>query len=670
MKQRFLVNSAIGVAIQTVYVDAGNGNDVNGDGTLTMPFKSLQKAVEYVRSQPFVKRHYDIILLTDVNLSSRLSIYKSLHSITITGGKSLYCAEQIMSYTESEDYVSFTCSEKPYSIIIDGKVKRVSESCDVHYPLDFYHDTESSMDGDEFRIKKPGGFPESLSGNEFIWFYQKWCCDYADVIRNDSDYIYVDPALINSYAKGESKDDEQYFRLMNCPQHLKRGNFFFTYSAADSQYHVTYYKEEGQGSISFVGVPKDAEVISLWNASNVKIKDLKIVGSALQKIMDGQAFSNAKGAITMTRCSNITVESVEFEGTDGYCVCVDKGSHRIEVKGCYMHNLLGGGVSIAGTSDQNSHITVEGNLIKTIGLYHASSVGVLIKTSIYNKVIHNTICDTFYSGMSVGWTWGYGTSNCDYNYIAYNHIHHCMQHVLSDGGGIYTLGKQPNSVIEYNKIHDIYGRKPTGSASGCIYTDEGSSGILIRYNTLFSASRCNFQNYGECNIFFNNILAYPTETVIHVSNNETGRVQNITIRNIIDSTVKLFTANFSDNKSVMMDNFLTDRCPDFLETDTIRDNYVVPISFRNSSDGDFFITEDTKSDNYTRVTSKTSACSTFTYAAMNNAAYGVTDSSLKEKAVLNDTFTLNGESNIPYVNYYKRLAKNITGASNPYLDNN
>ena len=69
------------------------------------------------------------------------------------------------------------------------------------------------------------------------------------------------------------------------------------------------------------------------------------------------------------------------------------------------------------------------------------------------------ICEQFprrvrYTGVSVGWMWNPTPTPCRANLVENNHIHHVMQ-ILSDGGGIYTLGRQPGTVLRGNVIHDV-----------------------------------------------------------------------------------------------------------------------------------------------------------------------------------------------------------------------
>ena len=95
------------------------------------------------------------------------------------------------------------------------------------------------------------------------------------------------------------------------------------------------------------------------------------------------------------------------------------------------------------------------NHIHNLGLVYAPAVGVWALQSGRNQIVHNHIHDLFYTAISVGWTWGYAANQSKGNLIEYNHLHDIGKEMLSDMGGIYTLGVQPGTRIRNNLIHDI-----------------------------------------------------------------------------------------------------------------------------------------------------------------------------------------------------------------------
>jgi hypothetical protein len=256
--------------------------------------------------------------------------------------------------------------------------------------------------------------------------------------------------------------------------------------------------------------------------------DLPIGGSV-------QAAVAVPGALLFRAARDCRVTECTVEHIGLYALEFGYGCRDCAAVGNTMHDLGAGGIR-AGGSDldglgerRTGNLTLTDNHIHHIGRIFHQGIGVFLANAADCVVAHNHIHDTCYTGISVGWTWGYRDTIATHNRVENNLIHHIGAGLLSDMGGIYTLGVQPGSIIRGNHLHHIWSHDYGGWG---IYLDEGTAHFLVEHNLVHDTKDAGFMiHYGRENTARYNIFARGKRATVTVGRIDPGH----------------YAANFFDN---------------------------------------------------------------------------------------------------------------------------
>lgn len=370
-----------------------------------------------------------------------------------------------------------------------------------------------------------------------------WCDEHLPVHSVDSETGRIETTKPSSMTV--RVDDN--FVYENVKEALLLPGEWYLDRAEKKLYYIPENGDTVENTVLYAG--KTEQLLSFGNINNIAFQGIDFINTDFDQV-DGthfpaslfgedhplyknieyggvhpQAAFETPAAINVVASSGIDFTDCRFENISYTAVKFDKGANNCNVTSCRFNEIGGNAVFIHGDfviPATTENINIRDCHISYYGRIFNNAIGVLLTHAANCDIANNEIHDGWYTGVSVGWNWGYADHPTNNIKISNNLIYNIGNGWLSDMGGIYTLGVQPDTVISGNVIYNVgcddgkYGYGGWG-----IYLDEGSSEILVENNLAYDCSSQTFhQHYGRDNVIRNNIFAFGGEGQFIVTRNE------------------------------------------------------------------------------------------------------------------------------------------------------
>lgn len=307
--------------------------------------------------------------------------------------------------------------------------------------------------------------------------------------------------------------------MQNAPALLSPGTYAYDYKNG-----VIYvFPEEGVSMTqACIEYPVAESLLVLEELSDFTIEGIEFTGTTSRYVCEhayhsGQAntikhVGRLKQAAILTKgMTRFTVNGCRFSDLGSNGLQMTDCTRRASITECVFRNIAMNALSIGNPSwvwsepqNRNYALLVENNLFTRIGYDYPSAPCIYIGMVDGLKILHNTIRDCAYSGMSVGWGWSRvyyeagEACNVRAAEIAYNRIENFMD-VLRDGGAIYVLGGNCNieNSERFNRMHHNYARLTVrrDTSKFGYYCDGSSTNWDLSDSVMINCARPLFSQY-------------------------------------------------------------------------------------------------------------------------------------------------------------------------------
>jgi hypothetical protein len=506
----FLTNAFIAegktlASVLTSYYVSPGGNDLN-PGTKELPFATIQKARDIIRTVnssmsgdiyvclrggAYYQTQTLIFDERDAGTNSYNIIYRNYsgEAPTISGGKVI------------TGWTVYDTLNAIWRAPIGGlKIRQlyVNDSAATRARTD---DSSSSW---LLNVSKPSDVEvvRLISGG--------WAHDFLRIIPTNSGYTVKEPE--NTYYNNIAyylQGKDLFFE--NDRVFIKNGGEW----ASNSQEEYVYYKPRtGEAMSAVVVVAPVCDPLITIRGSSTSNPDHHVSffgitfahstwtlpsSAGFVQIYANQYYTGAKSidfnakrpssGIWIENAHHVRIERCIIKDMGASAVDTYKGAHDISIVGNVVRDIGGNGICDCVAGIPESLLTVWGdsvfspidmrercvndtianNFVTKCGKSYPGGEAIFCGYPTNIAIEHNEVTDLEYTGIDVGWGWADCDNAMHDNMVKNNLVYNVMK-TLFDGGGIYTLSRQPGTTIAENYVYNVV-------RGNGIYTDQGSGGV-------------------------------------------------------------------------------------------------------------------------------------------------------------------------------------------------
>lgn len=529
-------------ALATLWVDADA--DADGNGTNEAPYNDIQKAIDACKDGV----NTDIVLKNVFRPASTIKVNAS-KSVNLIGcndssirGSMLFSKHNRKCGTETKLYVGNVC---PQWIFVGGKVRYPASTdrndlfkCSVSSEKDATADTMTrkiAINSNDANKLKEIKYSEAWVTFLFQWMSYKL---RIEDINDVSELVSIQGIGTTGGGVQHATTSSEKYRIILENVNISQCEM---YGNKDTWQEGTYYVNDGylyykktadENGYEDIEIPR-VEVL-LRSEGECNMYNLEVCHS--NHVFDDTCYEGEHRGYGGRQACAMFNAAIEINGTsiiDGckfhhntnHCVKLYNNAHDCSIVNNKFHDtgcssVVVGFVPKAFKKEIPTtcpkKINIGRNVITAVGRIYSGACGLAVFYGADYHIVNNVIRNTYYTGISTGYTWNTNENPNKNGVIDGNVIDMIAvgSQALIDGGGTYNLGNAGGLTIKNNIISNVYGLEYWKYGFFGIYFDEGSSNIQCTNNLTYNVHRTSNMKGNSSVSVINNIFMYPMRTCI------------------------------------------------------------------------------------------------------------------------------------------------------------